>query len=260
MIKKFIMAATLGLFLMAAAGPFTAASAAEVKKSAGQSAKLRDYQLKDGQVYRKGVALDCEVNEVPPEIKGSLRFWSVFEPTSGQGSLESETGLWFFSKEGAALTFAPLDSVYELQEVIVSPDGGHFILGLGSGARLDLTYEVHGGGAGKIARFGGIQGDIQWIDPRRFVFTRVDKEIREGASFLNLSYGLRLSVVAYDVAIKQTTFLRESSATKNYSLLEVTSDGDSASVREEYVKLEEDWADKKKIKKRVIKVKIPAAG
>jgi hypothetical protein len=230
------------------------------ESEAGETVDVSAFELKDGKVYKKGAALDCEVFDVLEETEGPIQHWSVFSPDANGAVSESETGVFFFSGEGVCLTFVPLVSEYELQIVTFSPDGGRFILGRGSGVRPDLTYEVYGEGTEKIAEFGGIRGDIQWIDPARFALTRIDEDIREGGSFENLSYGLRLSVVMYDAGTKETTVLKESTDTQNYSFASVTDDGSAVTVIEQSVKSEADWGDEDKIEERVFEVEIPAAG
>jgi hypothetical protein len=65
------------------------------------------FSLKDGRVYRGETALDCEVNKVPDEIDGPIRYWSVLDPDSSDAVKENETGVWFFGGDGVFLTFVP---------------------------------------------------------------------------------------------------------------------------------------------------------
>jgi hypothetical protein len=184
----------------------------------------------------------------------------VFGTDTSEAVKENETGVWFFTESGGALTFVPLESEYECQGVIFSPGGGSFVLVKGSGARPDMSFEVYGEGTEKMAEFGGIRGEIEWVDPVRFVFTSIGEDTREGGSFLNLSYGLYLSVSMYDTAAKELTVLKEATATRNFTLGSMTEDGSAVTVVEQSVKSEKDWADEDKIKTREIQVEIPAAG
>jgi hypothetical protein len=217
------------------------------------------FALKDGRVYKEGAELDCEVNEIPSGVEGPIRFWSALGTDTSEAVRENETGVWFFTDLGGALTFVPLESEYECQDVIFSPGGGSFVLVKGSGVRPDMFFEVYGEGTEKTAEFGGIRGEIEWIGPDRFVFTSIGEDTRDGGRFFNLSYGLYLSVSMYDTAAKELTVLKEAAATLNFTLGGVTDGGKAVTVIEQSVKSEEDWADEDKIETREIRVEIPAA-
>jgi hypothetical protein len=221
--------------------------------SIGEAPDIGAFAIKDGRVHKGGTALDCEVNEIPPEVEGPIRFWSVFGTDTSEAVKENETGVWFFTEGGGALTFVPLESEYECQGVIFSPGGGSFVLVKGSGARSDMFFEVYGEGTEKMAEFGGIRGEIEWIDPARFVFTSIGEGTRGDG-------GLYLSVSMYDAAAKELTVLKEAAGTRNFALGGVAEDGSAVTVIEQSVKSEKDWADEGKIETREIRVEIPAAG
>jgi hypothetical protein len=227
--------------------------------SMGEAPDISAFALKDGRVYKGGAELDCEVNEIPSEVEGPIRFWSAFGTDASEAVRGNETGVWFFTDIGGALTFVPLESEYECQGIIFSPGGGSFVLVRGSGARPDMFFEVYGEGTEKMAEFGGIRDEIEWIGPDRFVFTSIGEDIRGDGRFLNLSYGLYLSVSMYDTAGKELTVLKEATDTLNFTLGGVTEDGSAVTVIEQSVKSEKDWADEDKIKTREMSVKIPAA-
>ena len=238
--KKFPIILTLLIFIVAV----SSASAADISA----------FELKGGRVFKGGEEIECYVNEVPSEIEGPVRYWISL---GWQNEVrEDEYGAYFFTSEGACLTFVPDESC---QDVIFSPDGGRFVLVTGSGFRPDMYFEVYGEGTEKTAEFSGIRGQLEWIDPVRFVFTRID-DIREAGAFLNLSYGLRFSVAMYDTATGETTVLKEATDTQNFWCPEVIEDGSAVAVTEDSVKSEKDWDDEEKIERREIRVEIPPAG
>ncbi|MDR1622940.1 MAG: hypothetical protein LBS00_11250 [Synergistaceae bacterium] len=216
------------------------------------------FSLKDGRVFKGDEELDCEVNDVPKEIEGPIRHWSVIGTGTSDVVKENETGVWFFASGGEFLAFAPLENENECQDIVFSPDGASLVLVTGSGMRPDMFFEVYGEGMEMIAGFSGIRGALAWIDSARFVFTAIG-DIREGR-FANLGYGLRFSVSMYDVPARQLIVLKEATETQNYSLWEVIEDGNAVTVIEESVKSEKDWGDEEKTETREIRVEIPAAG
>lgn len=216
------------------------------------------FALKDGRVYKGGKALDGDVNEVPAEIGGSIRYWSALDADENEALSEVESGVWFFAASGEALTFAPLESASSAcQEVIFSPDGGMFVIAWGSSVRPDLFFEVYGQGTKKLTDLAGTRGGLAWVDPVRFVMTRID-DARADAD--DAVVGLRVSVVLVDVAAGETVVLKEATATQNFWLETVVEDGKAVTVREDSVKAEQDWADEDKITSQNLRVEIPAAG
>jgi hypothetical protein len=119
------------------------------------------------------------------------------------------------------------------------------------------VYET--AGLEKKAEIDGVKGAV-WIDPIRFVTTRIDdvREIPESAS--GSVFGYRVSVVMYDTAASETVVLKESTDTQNFWFDRVIEDGGALSVREEFVKSQDDWGDEEKTEEREIRVEIPAAG
>jgi len=224
--------------------------------TAGPAGDIGAFALKDGVVTRNGVALDSYVHEVPPEVEGPVRYWSSFDSYTDDAVPESERGVYFFAHDGVCLTHVPVES--GVQDVIFSPSGRRFVLVTGSGMRPDIFFEVYDG-TEKIAELTGIRGTLMWIDPVRFVLTRIDDGYREGR-FLNLSYRLRLSAVMYDTALREAIVLKGSTDTQDFWAGGVTEDGLSLNIAEDYVNSEEDWADEEKIETRTIQVEIPAAG
>jgi len=248
--KKMLLGVTIALGILAFA-------------AYAETSDISVFSLKDGSIYRGGVALDCYVNEVPSEIDGPIRYWSVLGPDVSDAVLENETGVWFFAQDGACLTFVPLESEYGYQDIVFSPDGGKFVLATGSGMRPDVFFEVYGEGTEKLAELIGVIGQLAWVDPLRFVFTLIDEDmdddIREGA-FHGLAYDMYLSVAMYDTAAMEMTVLKKATGTQNFLFDEVIEDGNAVTVTEKSVKALEDWADDEKIEMREIRVEIPAAG
>lgn len=219
------------------------------------------FSLKDGKVYKGDSPLECEVVAIDETIEGPLRYWAFLKAdASGEsdGSVrENEAGVWFFAESGAALTFLPMENRMDCQALIFSPGGERFLVMGGSGMRPDVGYVLYElPEMEKKAEFGGLREEVAWVDPLRFVMTRIDG-IREGESFENLSFGLRLSVVLYDSALGETFVLKGATDTENYSLSEVTDDG-NAVVIETSATTEGDGEDGSE--GREIKVAIPAAG
>jgi hypothetical protein len=230
---------------------------------AAYSADTGAFSLKGGRVHKGGAELDCEVNEVPRGTEGPVRYWSAFGESAGGSVTEDETGVRFFSQDGACLMFVPLESEYECQNVSFSPGGGgkNFVIESGSQMRPDITYKVYGGDAEQTAEFDGIRGEFAWIDQVRFVMTRID-DTRDGDDgvFIRHRGGLRVSVVMYDTAAGEAVVLKEATDTRNFWFVEVIGDGNAVTVTEGSVKSEKDWADEEKIETREIRVEIPAAG
>ena len=215
------------------------------------------YTLKKGIVYLDGEKQQCELKAVAPGIADNIRYWGVFEN-------EGEALVCFFPSNGACLTYLSIESAHACQDIFFSPDGKRFLLMEGSGIRPDVTYvlyEVAEVVTEKKAEISGIRENVQWIDPMRFVMTRID-DIREGWRVFNLAYGVRLSVVLHDAAAAETIVLKGSTGTQNYWFSKVVKDGKAVTVTEEFVKSEKDWGDEdeKKIERREIRVAIPAAG
>jgi len=222
-------------------------------KKAGARGPDSAFSLKDGKVYKYNREIDGVVWELAQKTKGSARFWSVLDP-------ESAPKVYFFSSEGAYLKFVPVEYESDVQDVIMSPGGGAFVLVGGSGMRPDVFFNVYSWeGAEKKAELRGMRGELEWFDEGRFAYTRIETGgVREG-SFLNLAYGLRLSAAVYDVATKKETVLKEATETQNFYFSGLTDDGKNIQLTEEYVESPKDWGDEEKTKERKIKVPIPAA-
>jgi hypothetical protein len=218
------------------------------------------FTLKDGRVHKGDAALDSEVHQVPSEIGGPIRHWSVVGPSASDEMQEDEIAVWFFSSEGQSLRHMPLEGEYELQDVHFSPDGESLVLAIGSPMSPDMTYEVYGKTTERIGEIAGLRGDVAWLDPVRFVMTRIDdtrdfeKDPADGPAF-----GWRVSIVMFDVAAKETIVLRESTDTQNFWFKQVVEGENALSGVEDYVESEGDWSDEEKIKSRDIRIEIPAA-
>jgi len=92
---------------------------------------------------------------------------------------------------------------------------------------------------------------------RKTVF---EEQLREGAVFPGLSYGLKVSAVLYDSAVEETIPLKEADETRNYTFLSVSPDGMDIRIVETSVLSPGHWADTEKWKEREITVPVPAAG
>lgn len=210
------------------------------------------YSVKDGHVYAGGEELDAEVYEAPEGLENGIKYWAAFE-----GGDESETGVWFFASDGQVNGFIPLDSAYEYQDLLWSPDGGQLLLATGSGMRADLFFTLYGEGMRQGVEIPGVRDSAAWIDPRRFVLTRIDdaRADEDGAILEHESY--KTSVVLYDSAAGKETALGKSSDTQDFAIGEVTGDGKIVIV-ESYVDSPKDWAGEDKIKTRETTVEIPS--
>jgi hypothetical protein len=220
------------------------------------------FTLRQGRVYKGDKALECEVNEVLNEIEGSIRYWSALDPSVGGAVSEAETGVYFFTHGGRHLSFIPLESGYECRGIVFSPNGERFVIVRGGG-RPDAFFELYDKTMKKLAEFIGMQypSTPAWIDPHRFVFTRIDDEDhnRNDGSVI-LSHRWRLSVVIYDTAVSEIIVLKEATDTQNFLLDAVIENGSAVSVSQESVKSVNDWGDPDKTEYRNIKVEVPPAG
>ena len=218
------------------------------------------FSLKDGRVYRGETALDCVVHEVPDSIDGPIRYWSAFGHDTSDEVKENETGVWFFTGDGSFLTFITLDSEYEYQGLLLSPNGDRLVLVRG-GMRADVFFDVYGEGMEKQAELSGFRGEIAWVDSARFVFTRID-DIREDMLAIT-RYAFKCSVIMYDAAEKKEIVLKEASDTQGFAFIATSEDGESVVISETSVESPKDWQDwenEEKIKEKEISVPIPAAG
>ena len=212
------------------------------------------YSVKDGRVYADGEELDAEVYEAPKGLDNGIKYWAALE-----GGDESETGVWFFTSDGQANGFIPLDSPYEYQDLLWSPDGGQLLLATGSGMRADMFFTLYGEGMEQKVEIPGVRGSAAWVDPLRFVLTRID-DPRADEDGVILEYeSYKTSAVLYDSAADDETILGESSGTQDFAIGEVTDDGKIVII-ESYVDSPKDWADEDKIKTRETTVEVPAAG
>ena len=218
------------------------------------------FSLKDGRVYKGEERVEAEVHDVSPEIEGSVRFWSVFEADESNPVAENETGVRFFAEDGEFLSFLPLESTGECQDIVFSPDGSYFLLMSGSGVRADMTYILYElETLEQKIEIPGTRGSALWIDVGRVVMTRID-DVRETESGTFSMAALRLSAVMYDTVAEELVVLKEATATKNYWCEGLSEDGGSIIILEDSVKSEKDWGNEEKIKTRKIKVELPAAG
>ena len=152
-----------------------------------------------------------------------------------------------------------MESESECQGIVFSPNEERLLLARGSAMRPDLTWDLYETGAmGFKEEISGWRENVEWIEPVRFVMTRID-DIRQGDNFSQPAYGFRVSVVMYDAAASELTVLKEATDTKNYWFTSVADDG-VLLVTEESVKSEKDWGDEDKTEEREIKVEVPAAG
>lgn len=218
------------------------------------------FAIKDGRVYKDEEELACEVYEIPGGLENGIAAWAVVGPETSDAVTETETGVWFFGTEGEFLTFIPLDSEHEYQDLLWSPSGDRLVLVRGSAARPDMFFDVYAEGMEKQAEFSGLRGEIAWLDDgMRFVFTRID-DIRGGTATPGRSYGLKLSAVLYDSAIKETIPLKEASDTKNYSFVSLAEDRERIVLSESSVRSPKDWSNERKVRERTITVPVPPAG
>ncbi len=218
------------------------------------------FSLKSGKVYKGEERVEAEVHDVPPAIEGTARFWSVVEADESSPAAESETGVWFFAEDGGFLSFLPLESAAECQDIVFSPDGSFFLLMSGSGIRADMTYILYElETMEQKIEIPGTRDSASWIDVGRFAMTRID-DVRETETGVFSMAALRLSAVMYDAIAEELVVLKEASATKNYWCEGLSEDGGSIIILEDSVKSEKDWSNEEKIKTRKIKIEIPAAG
>lgn len=224
--------------------------------------ELRTYDLvvNNGRVCKDGTPLDCELHKIPTGLDNGIACWAVIGMETYDTVTEEETGIWFFGTEGEFITFIPLDSENEYQDLIWSPAGDRLVLVRGSGMRPDMFLEVYAEGMEKKAEFSGLRGEMAWLeDGMRFVFTQID-DIRENSANPGVPCGWKLSAVLYDSAIEEAITLKESTDTKSYSFASVSEDGENITLYETFVQSTKDWGDVEKTREREITVPVPAAG
>lgn len=210
--------------------------------------------MKGDGFYRGDQKLGGQVEAVASEIGGPIRHYGACEVS------DDETVLFFFAADGTVIRTIPLNSPYEFRGVTFSPDGKYFVLGRGGDVRPDVSYELYGEAPEALLEFTALRMELVWLDPHRLVYNQIGDDIRDNGTFLNLSYGVRLSVVLYEVPLNKTVVLKEATDTQNFWLGEVVEDGAAVTVDEESVKTPADWDDENKIEHRQIRVEIPAAG
>jgi hypothetical protein len=221
------------------------------------------FSLRDGQVYKDGETVGCNVYEVPPDLNNGIKTWaalSEMSDVSGGGEVtEAEAGLWFFGGEGEFMGFVPNDSVYGYADILWSPSGDRFALIYGSGMRADLFCDIYVN-MKKWAEFAVQRGcEGEWLgDGMRFVSTRIDDTRENGSPSQGTGFGVKLSVVLYDSPIDEMTVVKEATDTQNFAFAGIS--GDDIVISENYVKSPDDWADDEKVEMRKIKVPVPAAG
>jgi ankyrin repeat protein len=225
------------------------------------SEDLSAWFLKNGVIYKDEDRLDFEVHETVAETAGTTLYWSVIDPEEANG-VPVETGVYFFSEDGACIGIVPLESVMDAQDVALSPDGRTFVLTGGSGMRPDVFFTVYAlEGPTKKAELNGLRDQLEWFDENRFVYTKIESNgIREGGSFPGFSYGLKLSAAVYDVGEGEEIVLKEATNTQNFYYSSLTETGVDFELTEEYVEFPEDWGDEGKIRSRKIRVPIPLPG
>ena len=215
------------------------------------------YSVKNGRVWAKGTEIDAEVNEAPEWLDNGIKYWAALEG----GDDADETGVWFFTRDegegGTPIGFISLDSAYEYQDIVWSPDGGRLLLMTGSGMRPDVFFTLYGEGMEKKAEFSGLRGGAEWIDPNRFVLTRIDDLRADEEGVILQGAGYKTSVVLYDSPTGAETVLKESSDTGSFALGAVAEG--KIVIGETYVASPKDWADEDKIEEREITVDIPPA-
>lgn len=94
--------------------------------------------------------------------------------------------------------------------------GGQFVPVTG-GSRLDVIFTlftVGGEGMEKSAEFDALLGGLDWFDPHRFVFTRID-DIRDTESGVFSVTALKLSAMPYDAAAEAEVVLKEADETRS---------------------------------------------
>ena len=57
--------------------------------SYASAADMSAFELRDGRVYKGGEELKCDVNEIPSEIEGPIRYWSAFGPDTSDRVTEA---------------------------------------------------------------------------------------------------------------------------------------------------------------------------
>ena len=226
----------------------------------GEELRTEAFSFRDGRLHKDETPLDCEVYDIPDGLDNGIACWTVIGTGTSDAVTEKETGVWFFGYEGEFVTFIPMDSENEYQDLIWSCAGDRLILVRGSDTRPDMFFDVYVEGMEKQAEFSGLREEILWLDDgMRIIFTRIDG-IREEGTFPGLSCGLELSVVLHDSAVNDTIPLKVATPTKNYPSFSISEDGDQITILETSVSSTGDWEKDEEIRERKIRVPMPAAG
>ncbi|MDR2613136.1 MAG: hypothetical protein LBG06_10075 [Deltaproteobacteria bacterium] len=214
-------------------------------------ADLGEFKVSGGTVTRDGEPVGNA--EVHPLEAGDLRAWSGLDDLATGG----RPGLYLFGEDGVCVGYLPLEDAAELQDMIFSGDGRHFVMVTGSGARDDVSFAFYRReGLEKLGDAVGVRHEIRWAGDGRLVYTRID-DIREGGAFPGLGYGLRLSVAMFDADSPGETVLLQSDDTRDYRLAGLVPGRDAAVATELSVGSPRDWGEADRIVSRTVEVAIP---
>lgn len=139
--------------------------------------------------------------------------------------------------------------------------GGRFVPVTG-GSRPDVfftLFTVGDEGMEEGAEFDALIGGLAWLDPHRFVLTRID-DVCDTESGVFSVIALTLSAVLYDAAAEEETVLKEADETRSYTLESVSEDGNTINLLELSVKSPKDWDDPEKVRERDLTEDVPVAG
>ena len=243
--------------------------AADGKRSSSDAPKggaAGDYAVSNEKVLYKGkeltdvVANKAEISQSADGASSPIYYWAVTDTEVIEGLPAADLGVRFFDKDGAEIFFIPLEVSADCQDVIFSPDGQWLLLMGGSPMRSDKVFALYKFlDPNRNGEFDSFAGAFVWIDPIRFVYTRID-DTRDLGTADGSGYGLKLSVVLFDTATYDSTVLKEADETHNYYVDGLIKNESAVNVTEESVATEKDWGSEDKLQSREIRVEIPAAG
>ena len=214
----------------------------------------QDRELTDAFVHEVDIAERNDASSVP------IYYWSFIDNVKIKGVPPADMGVRFFDKDGVDIFFIPLELRADCQDIVFSPNGQWILLMGGSPMRPDKIFALYKFFETDIKEeFASHIDAFIWIDPIRFVFTRLD-DIRELGTFANLGYGVEFSAVLYDTATAESIVLKKADETHNYYVDSLIKNENALKITEESVPTEQDWGNEDKIKSHTIHVEIPAAG
>lgn len=233
--------------------------------------KPNDFMIQSGEWRRQsgGKLLDAPTPNGGYATESGWVYWLYANPEMSDEAKGTERGLYFYSEKDKQYSFMPFEAE-NVNALHFSPDGAMFVVeGPGELEMNDVSLELFTL-VDKTSRFKTVKAAMtpQWIDARRFLFTRNEPGQPRDRPDDYPSEGT--SAVMFDAISGEETVLKAATATSDFSvgalpedapdLVILSEDGGEILLTETLVDSPKDWADPDKAKERVVKVPVPAAG